>query len=112
MTNQLLLLERKLAFLEEKVISLEKNTGPLYHLIPVRIFDLQPIADQDDPQSILLAVINNQRDTKANVIKVSLETLESMLKEEDLVTFDDYIMTDHIAEKRMRQNKFVWDLIQ
>lgn len=109
--NEIFLLERKVAFLEEKLHSFEKNTGPLYYLIPVRVFDLQPINDQDDPQTFLLAVINNQRDTRANVIKVTRQVLAEILEGDDLVTFDDYVMTDHMAEKRMRRGEFVWDLI-
>lgn len=111
--NRVLILERKLAFITEKLESFEKNTGPLYYLLPVRVFDLCLIEDQKkDQQAFLLAVLHRPKDTQTNVIKVSRDVLGIIANSTDEITIDDFILTEHLAERRLKKGKWVWVLIQ
>lgn len=114
MDNRVVILERKLAFLSEKLESLEKNTGPLYYILPVRVFDVCLVENQEigsDTQSFLLAVLHNAKDTKVNVIKVSRDVLKKIAYASNEINIDDYILTEKIAERRLKKCEWVWMLV-
>jgi hypothetical protein len=112
--NEYLFLESKVRFLQEKIESLEKDTGPLYYLMPVRVYDLRLIDDISNPSNIsffLFAVIHRPGDVKANVIKIPRKTLEELARTDKEITIDNYVLTDHIATRRFVNRKWVWKLI-
>jgi hypothetical protein len=111
MANELLFLKGKIDFLTERLNVLEKNTGPQYYVIPVKVYDLVPVYNQKKKQDYyLLAVLSSKISKTANVIKVSKEILKKIIKAKE-ITFDDFIVTENIAERRLNDGKWVWKII-
>jgi len=110
--RQILFLKSQVAFLGEKLHALEKSTtSPLYHLLPVRVFDLCLIDGQKKKQATYqLAVLRTCKDTRTNVIKVSRDVLRQIADSEE-ITIDDFVMTERLAERRLSEKRWVWRLI-
>lgn len=109
MLNRIILLESRQRFLEDKIKSLEQDTGPVYLTLPVRVFDLFPVYQMKKGE-YWLVILNNKHSQEGNVIKVSRDVMEELL-EDKVVTISDYIMTDKIARRCFINKRWVWQLI-
>jgi hypothetical protein len=117
MKNKILFLEKRIDFLQERLLSFEKDTGPIYNLLPVRLHDLVPLEHQPSNETFLLVVLV-EKENRASVIKVPRNVLIKLSETTKEITIDDYILTDKIAERRLsisrngkKTKKWVWKLI-
>lgn len=108
MLNRILFLESRQRFLEEKIQSYEKDTGPIYYTLPVKVYDVYPVINKEN--RYYLVIINKPTSQEGNIIEVSRDVMEKLVKYKT-VTIDDYVMTDKIARRKLINKKWEWQII-
>ena len=70
--NQITFLERRLAFIEDKLKMYENAKGPIINILPVKIYDMIPLHNQDSHNCkgvFFLIVVIRKNDKRCPIIK-------------------------------------------
>lgn len=111
---RLILLERQIAFLTDRLSSIESDAGPIYDLLPVRVHDIFPVSNQSaDGAELMMVVLHTSTANDGPVIRVSRQTAQALAETPDgqTLTFSDYVLTDRIARRRLKNRRWVWELV-
>lgn len=108
--NRMIYLERRLAFIEDKLKTYENAEGPIVNILPVKVYDIIPLYEQTSTTkgSFLLVLFIRRNDKRCPIIKVSEKTLKQLAYSEETITIDDYIHTETFAEKTICERKWIW----
>lgn len=114
--NKIIFLERRLAFIEEKLKSYENAKGPIINILPVKIYDMVPLNDQDFYNEkdvfFLIVLIIRKNDKRCPIVKISEKVLKDILISEDNITIYDYIHTEMFAEKTIDNDEWIWNVVK
>jgi len=111
--TELVFLERRLAFLEDKLKSYENTQGTVINTLPVRICDMVPLEKQDEQPFFLMVLIIRKKDKHCHrcpIIKIKREILEELVTSEETVTIYDYLHLEKFAEKMLANREWIWAL--
>ena len=109
MKNKVIFLERRLAFIEEKLRMYENAKGPIINTIPVRLYDAVPLFEQNvKTGGFLLVLVVRKNDNRCPIIKISENVLKELAFSDTEITINDYIHTETFAEKTIHNNQWIW----
>lgn len=106
--EEIIFLERRIAFLEEKIESYENATSSIVNTLPFNIKDIDVI--NHDKMFLSLVLIKNEKSKRCPVIKVPKEHIQLQINNENL-HITEYINTNKHAEISFCNNKWVWKFI-
>jgi len=110
--NKIIFLERRLAFIEDKLKMYENAKGPIINILPVKVYDIVPLHEQDLNSNnvfFLIVLVIRKNDKRCPIIKVSEKVFREISLSDNDITIDDYIHTETFAEKTIdNNNEWIW----
>lgn len=107
--NQMIYLERRIAFIEDKLKFYENSNGPIINTLPVKLYDIAPLNTQENRTFFSIVLIISQNDKRCPIVKVSRQIFSNLaFSNETEITIYDYLNTNQFAEKTIINNNWIW----
>ena len=107
--NKFIFLERRLAYIEDKLKFYENAKGPIISTLPVKIYDIFPLEKQQyKPVFFLIVLIIKKNDKRCPIVKIPKQTFINLAYKKSSVTIYDYLHTDEFAGKTIHNNEWIW----
>jgi len=84
----------------------ENTEGPIIKTVPVMIYDVVPLFEQNKyDSSFLIVLIVRKTDKRCPIIKISENVLKELVFSDTEITINDYFHIEQFAEKTIYNNQ-------